>query len=107
MFKRLLSWMFPRIVLWNRNGVRCFGPGGRGRDGWYIRYTPNLGARIMLGRAQNPPRLRAMRIARHHRLQIVAWRDGTERWVVEKQLFGATRVKGEKYLSAKSLPGGK
>lgn len=95
-----------QITLWNNNGVRCIGPGGRHRDGWYIRYTPNLGARIMLGRWKNPPRICALRIARHHRLQVVAWRDGTERWVVEKQLFGATRVKGEKYLSLKVVPRG-
>jgi hypothetical protein len=95
------------IKRWNRSLVRCIGPGGRGRDGWYIRYTPNLGARIMLPRGRNPGRTRALRIARHHRLQVVAWRDGTERWVVEKQLFGATRVKGEKYLNLKAVPGEK
>lgn len=107
MFKRILSRLFPKIVLWNRNGVRCIGPGGRARDGWYIRYTPSFGFRIMIGRAKNPGRIRALRFARHHRLQMVAWRDGTERWVVEKQLFGKSHVRGEAYLSHKHIPRGR
>ena len=81
--------MLNKFRAWRRNaGVRGFGPGISQPTGWYIKFTPNFGLSIKWLKG------RRLRYALHHGLQRVAWNPGG-RWVVEKQLLGNSKVKGE------------
>lgn len=86
---------------WKRQGVRGIGPGiHKPGAHWYIRITPNFGIALPWFGG------RRIRFAFHHGVQIVAWRSGYDdngvpwgRWFVVKQLFGVSKVKGERYLT--------
>lgn len=81
---------------WWKARVRGFGPGRRSPLGWYVRITPSLGFAIPWTKG------RRIRWARHHGLQLVELRG--ERWVVARQLFGRSSVKGEVYKRKLPLP---
>lgn len=82
--------MLDKIRNWRRNaGVKGFGPGisHSSKDGWYVKWAPNFGVSLT---KKNGDRLR---IALHHGIQLVSWNG--RRWIIKKQLFGKSRVKGE------------
>lgn len=90
--------MLARLRAWWLDRVRGFGPGRHQPDGWYIRLTPSLGFSF-------PWKGRRVRWAPHHGLQLVEWRWGRDtlgevvgRWVVARQLYGRSSVKGERYI---------
>ena len=71
-----------------RIGVKGFGPGIH-KPGleWYVRLSPNFGFSFpWFGNSR-------VRYALHHGLQRVVW--SANRWVVDKQLLGRSKVKGE------------
>jgi len=81
--------MLTRFRLWRKSCVRGVGPGMRSPRGWYIKWTPQWGACInWFGGSR-------LRIALHHGVQLVVWRG--ERWVVDKQILGRSRVISERY----------
>lgn len=89
---RLVSTRYGVILSrpWWRARVRCIG-----RD-TYIRFTPSFG----FGVPWFPWKglRRRLRYARHHGLQLVVW-NNVGRWVVSKQVFGQSTVKGESALA--------
>lgn len=70
---------------WRKARVRLWEPTAR----FYIRITPNFGLSLPWFGG------RRIRIAWHHGIQIVKWVG--DRWYVQKQVLGRSRVKGENY----------
>lgn len=83
MFKRFKQWKLARVRALSLSSF------------FYIRFTPNFGFGFPLGRS------RRLRFAAHHGLQLVVWRG--ERWVVGRQLFGRSTVRGERHVPKLAL----
>ncbi len=92
------------IRAWRKERVRAWAPflnekRGDGPDQpfwtrFYIRFTPNFGLGLpWFGRSR-------LRIAWHHGVQWVTWRH--DRWYVQRQVIGRSRVRGENYGSVRS-----
>ena len=62
---------------------------------WYIRWTPNFGIGTPWPKSKNPSRMRRLRLAWHHGVQIITWRGA--RWVVTQQLLGTSKVNKESF----------
>lgn len=77
-------------MAWRLARVRLF----EGRN-FYIRYTPNFGLGIPWFKSRRTHRMRRIRMAYHHGIQMVEWRGA--RWVVSIQIFGKSRVNKESF----------
>ena len=95
---RLEAWRWRQVRRagnWRRGRVRILQWGGPPTYATYIRFTPSLGLGVHWFKGKSPPRARRLRVARHHGIQMVEWYGA--RWVVTKQLFGASRVVKESF----------
>ena len=80
---------------WRRGKIRIIQWGGPPTWPTYIKLTPNFGIGIAWFKRKSPPRVRRLRMAYHHGVQMVEWYGA--RWVVTKQILGKSRVNHESF----------
>ena len=93
MLTRFRAWRLAKVRLitfGRKTDGRQEGVGPRGAN--YIRYAPDFGFSHSWPPNRKTGLKRRIRYAKHHGCQRVEWR--TSRWVVTKQVFGASKVKG-------------